>query len=356
MSYQDEVAVVIPAYNPDEKLLSLIDKLCEAQFQYIVILDDGSSFDCKNIFAALASCQNCRLLRHFVNLGKGRALKDAFNFVLNKYPLCKGAVTVDADGQHRPEDVVRCAQALLESPGSLVMGCRDFENGNVPSRSRFGNKLTRRVLSALCGVRVSDTQTGLRGIPADLMPAFLSVKGERFEYETNMLIETKNMGCGIVEVPIETVYIEENKSSHFNPVRDSLKIYAVFGKFVVSALLSSLIDITVFTILVALLKSSFPAYYIIIATALARVISSLFNFTLNKKHVFRSKNTSPKVFIKYYSLCIVQLALSAIGVHYLYDLLPAGETLCKIVVDTVLFFISFIVQREWVFKNAGRAA
>lgn len=183
-----------------------------------------------------------------MNLGKGRALKTAFNHCLlasggisgGADSVCRGipgCVTADSDGQHTPADILACMRSLWDNPESLILGCRDFDGPAVPARSSFGNKCTRQVFRYLLGLSVSDTQTGLRAIPAFFMEKLLEVKGERFEYETNMLIEAKNLNIRILEVPVKTIYIEENKTSHFNPIKDSLRIYLVFGKFLFSSCL-----------------------------------------------------------------------------------------------------------------------
>ena len=180
-SYLKDVIDFIPSLNPDDKLLSPVRSLREEGFTRILVLDEGSREESAPVFARVKSECGCELLRHPINLGKGRALKTAFMYILNTYPACAGVVTVDADGQHKAKDVAACARALLDHPDSLILGCRDFNESGVPARSRFGNRLTRRVFSFLCGLKVSDTQTGLRGMSKRLMEAFLPVMGERFE-------------------------------------------------------------------------------------------------------------------------------------------------------------------------------
>ncbi len=342
--------VFIPSLNPDEKLLDTIRQVKAAGFDTIVLVDDGSREDTRIYFDRAIQKYGCEVLRHYINLGKGRALKTAFNYILQTYPDCQGVVTVDADGQHKGEDVARCAQEMLEHPEALVIGSRDFRRDNVPFRSKFGNILTRNVFHILCGVRVEDTQTGLRALSRQCMTAFLPTKGERFEYEMNMLIDTKEKGIPIREVPIETVYIEENKSSHFNPVRDSLRVYSVFGRFLFSSLSSFLLDILLFALFIYWLKGPIPEYYILLSTVMARLLSSLYNFSINKNHVFRDRKQKQGAWIRYYILCLGEMLCSAVGVHYLYRLMKISEVAIKIVMDLLLFMVSFQIQRGWVFK------
>lgn len=347
----DEIAVIIPTLNPDEKLCNLVIKLKEVGFANIILVDDGSKPSTIHFFDEAVEISGCILLKHPVNQGKGRALKTAFQYIIAEYPHIKGAITVDADGQHSVKDIVACANALLEHPNSLIMGCRQFSEKGIPARSRIGNKFTCKVIKLLCGISLSDTQTGLRGISITYMKTFIEVKGERFEYEMNMLLSAKENNIPFYEVPIETIYLDENQTSHFNPLKDSIRIYAVFGKFLLSSLTSFLIDILLFTLLVSLLKAFLPNIYIIVSTAGARLVSSIANFLINKKTVFRDNSKQVHTVIRYFLLCVVQLLLSAFSVNALYALLQINESVIKIIVDTILFILSFYIQREWVFRK-----
>ncbi len=272
----EKIGIIIPALNPDSKLLNLISELKANGFRDIIIINDGSRADTEPIFHE-AQKEGVTVLRHAVNQGKGRALKTAFNYFLQNHADCAGVVTVDADGQHRIKDILSCAGALLENPDRLIIGCRDFSDKNVPFRSRFGNICTRKMMRILCGITLSDTQTGLRGISIDDMPLLLSIPGERFEYETQMLLTAKDRGIEFVEVPIETVYIKNNESSHFNPLTDSFKIYKLFLKYCISSLSCFAIDILLFSIFAAAIKTLAPRHYILVSTIIARVISSIAN-------------------------------------------------------------------------------
>ena len=290
-----------------------------------------------------------------MNLGKGRALKTAFNYCLNTWPDAPGCVTADSDGQHTPACILKVMKALTDRPDALILGCRNFDEKDVPLRSSFGNKCTRFVFKALVGLAITDTQTGLRAIPTAFMKKLMHTGGERFEFESNMLIDTKEAEVPIVEVPIETVYIEENKTSHFNPLRDSARIYAVFGKFLFSSLSSSVVDLVLFSLFcIALAPVVSGALYITLATVCARVISATYNYLLNYKVVFKSREHHGMAAGKYFVLAVVQMACSAGLVSLLYTLTGGfSELLLKIVVDVFLVFISFQIQREFVYKKRG---
>lgn len=220
-----QISVVLPSLDPDEKLTAVIDGLLCIGFTDIILVNDGSKAENLHFFTDVAAAHpEIHLLHHEVNRGKGAALKTAFQWFLENRPDGLGVVTVDGDNQHHPADTRACCEKMLET-GHVVLGCRDFDQDDVPPRSRFGNKTTSTVFKIFVGMTISDTQTGLRAIPRKAMEIFCGVAGDRFEYETNMLLAIKDHGLAFDEVKIRTVYIEENASSHFHPVRDSWRIY-----------------------------------------------------------------------------------------------------------------------------------
>lgn len=358
MDYREKIAIVIPALDPDEKMVELVKGLTDAGFRRLILVDDGSEIANRSFFRTCKEEYGCEVIRHVVNFGKGIAIKSAFNHILEKCPDIKGAVTADCDGQHTVEDIDLCAGLCMKHPDSLILGCRSFDDGEIPLRSRFGNRCTKIVLKLISGLKVSDTQTGLRGMSVDLIrEVFAGTKGERYEYEMNMLLEAKDRKIPIEEFPIRTIYIEKNARSHFNPFRDSIRIYKVFVKFLLSSFSSFLIDILVYWLLGYLLRPLIPeetmifgvSALILTRTVLARLISSIYNFLMNKTLVFRNQSRSPSVAVKYYILAIVQLTVSALLVNYALLFIPYS-TIRKIIVDTILFGLSFLIQREWVFR------
>ncbi|MCG1021535.1 bifunctional glycosyltransferase family 2/GtrA family protein [Sutcliffiella horikoshii] len=349
MVSNSDVTVLIPAYNPDEKLTTLIEEIIKEGFQQILVVNDGSKADCQSIFSKIKEREECILLEHDVNRGKGQALKTAFTYFLEECPGSVGVVTLDADGQHAVEDMKRVANKLTERPRNLVLGVRDFSGEDIPFRSKFGNVLTKNIARLACGVKISDTQTGLRGIPAHFIKKLLGVTGQRYEFEMNMLMECKSNQIEIEEVKIRTIYLEENKSSHFKPIRDSVRIYTVFLKFILSSVLSFGVDILLFALFIMMLNGIFVESYILLATIVSRVLSSLFNYTLNRKVVFQSH--SSHALIKYFSLSVAQMLASAGGVYIFFELIGFGEVGIKVVVDGLLFLVSYVIQREWVFKK-----
>ncbi len=359
----ERVSIVLPSLDPDEKLLGTIDGLLEQGFADIILVNDGSKPENLRYFEAAAQHPQVHLLHHEVNRGKGAALKTAFRWFLAHRPHAAGVVTVDGDGQHHPEDTAACAAKMLES-GKVILGCRDFTLPQVPPRSRMGNKITCGVFKILCGMTISDTQTGLRAIPTEAVRAFCQVKGDRFEYETNMLLALKEQGIPYGEVKIRTVYIEENASSHFRAVRDSWRIYklilAHFFRYTLSSLLSAALDIGAYSLLAWLLRAA-PSWAVLTVPFVgARAISSLFNFFMNKKLVFRSHVPTGTALLRYYALAVpvllAQLGLTD-GVYWLLRI-PAHRvfwrTLIYALVMTGLYIASFMIQQRWVFAKHPR--
>lgn len=219
--------VLIPAYQPDEKLITTLKALSEKEFG-LVVVDDGSGQDYDRIF--IEAGKYARVIRYSKNRGKGGALKQGIRCVRKCFPQCRYLITADADGQHAPTDIERLSKKLSEEKSLFMIGSRQFV-GEVPLRSRFGNSITRRVYSLVSGVRVQDTQTGLRGFDASIFDWLLSIPGDRYEYEMNVLMAAARDQITIDEMPIETIYENDNSSSHFDPIKDSVKIYKEIIKF-----------------------------------------------------------------------------------------------------------------------------
>lgn len=353
------VSVVLPSLDPDEKLGTVIDGLLEYGFTDIILVNDGSKPENLVYFEEAARHPEVHLLHHEVNRGKGAALKTAFRYFLDNRPEGLGVVTVDGDNQHHPADTRACCEHMLQT-GRCVLGCRDFTLDHVPPRSRFGNHTTSLVFKIFCGMTISDTQTGLRAIPRKYLPLLAEVYGDRFEYETNMLLAFKNFGLPFDEVKIRTVYIEENKSSHFRVIADSWRIYklilAHFFRYTASSLVSFLADSGMVYLLSKCLGGILadPALSAV-ATVGARAVSSLLNFFMNKKLVFQAKVGTGKAMLRYYALAIPQLLVQWLLNQGIYSLFGVAEsqaglrTLIHILVMTVLFIVSFTIQQRWVF-------
>lgn len=223
---------VIPALDPVMSLPQYVAELLRAGVWRVVVVNDGSSADYAKVFAGLEAMAQVTVLQHAENRGKGQALRTAFAHIIDAGWDYHGVVTVDADGQHGTQDVVRICRQIEPDQKTLWLGCRDFSQPQVPRRSYMGNRATSFFFRLLYGIRLPDTQTGLRGIPAAILPWQLNVAGDRFDYEMRVLIYMKRLGVQFREVPIATLY-GESHSSHYRTVRDSWRIAKVLvgGKF-----------------------------------------------------------------------------------------------------------------------------
>ena len=360
MRCQVSTAIILPSLNPDDKFSNVVKGLIEKGFEHIVIVDDGSSEDRQHYFTDAEANSQCKVLHHGVNKGKGRALKTAFAYVKDNMPEIKGVITIDGDGQHLTEDIIRCGNRMLSEKDRVILGCRDFDLPGIPAKSVAGNKTTSKMFKLCYGIKLSDTQTGLRAIPSSYLEAFCKIEGERFEYETNMLLQMKRMGIGFSEEPIETVYEDDNSGSHFNPVKDSWRIFKIMFKFMLSSAGSTIIDLGLFYLVMRLFGSYFGHFAELISTVIARVCSSFANFNANNSIVFANKSNYKRAMFRYYCLCIPQMFVSAglvTGINMLIsNEAPFIATLIKFAVDTCLFFISYHIQREWVFSQKDSKA
>lgn len=346
------VAAVIPAYRPSAALAELASRLSQALTGPVVIVDDGSGPAFAPIFDQCSALPGVTVLTHAINLGKGAALKTGFNHVLCTWPDCAGVVTADADGQHAVEDIVRVAAQLEKNPGALILGVRKFQR-DVPLRSRVGNILSRYIVRVLIGHDLADTQTGLRAIPNALLPQLLRIRSDGYEFELDMLIACKHKGYLVVQTPIETIYIDGNKCSHFNPLRDSLKIYFVLFRFGALSLLTALLDNALFAI--AYLASGGLAY----SQFLARLGALIFNYTAARRAVFLSREQHKRVLPKYLLNVALSGVCSYLLIRLLMDKIGLGVFWSKAAAETVLFLVNFLVQRDFVFtsnKNAAQPA
>jgi len=340
-----DIFIVVPTLDPEEDIMSKFVNELQKEFKNILVINDGSKKIHDEFFKGLED-KGIIVFKHYRNFGKGRALKNAFNYLLNEYENIAGVITCDCDGQHSVKDIKKCAKALLKSPEKLILGVRDFDKENVPPKSKFGNKITRNIFKIFIGLTISDTQTGLRGISKELMDKFMDLSGERYEYETNMLIECKEESIEIDEVGIETIYLNSNANSHFNPLRDSIMIYRLFMKYFIASFSSFILDIILFSSIFGILNINSK---ILAATIMARVVSSIYNYILNSNLIF--KDMSIKSLIKYYIFAIICMFFSGCLVTYLYSLLNINVIIIKIVVDTILWVINLVIQREFVFNN-----
>lgn len=339
-----QTAILIPAYRPTPTLVDLVAALRAETAVPILIVDDGSGPDYAQVFTDCASFPGVEVRRNAVNLGKGMALKHGFNHLLVAQPAIEAFVTADADGQHRPKDILAVAAAC--DARSLVLGVRAFD-GAVPLKSRVGNAISRQVYRFAAGIRLSDTQTGLRGVPRRLAELCLSIRSNRYEFETEQLVTAKNEGFGFKEVAIDTIYLDNNRGTHFHPLRDSFRIYFVLIRYTAASLSTAVIDFIVFALL------SMAGVGIMGANLGARTVAVFVQFYLLKRFVFKAPGSLLRlvVFVAYVA---VMGFVSAAAQIQIADLLPVGITGAKIIVESLLFVLNFLFLRDLLFVRRPR--
>ncbi len=341
-----ETIAVIPAYKPSRRLISLVDEISSLGYRVLVV-DDGSGAESAEVFDSVRMIGRTRVITHEENRGKGAALKTAFDFIHNEDIGINYIVTLDADGQHLVSDMEKVAATAWENPSKLILGSRDFDK-DVPFKSRMGNKITRNVFRMISGSAVRDTQTGLRAFSRMNLCNFMEIDGSRYEYEMNVLMSCKKYGIDILEVPIETVYLDEtNSDSHFHPVKDAVRIYSNIFKFAGASFISFLADYLLFIIFLPIMSGL--TYGIFIANVAARILSAMLNYTLNSRAVFKDDQPAVKTLPKYIALAIFILVANSVILGFFTDILGIVPQAAKIMTEILLFIISFSVQSLLIF-------
>ena len=347
------VVVIIPTIDPDERIVSLVCQLQKRGLSRFVIVNDGSAPKCDELFAELERLGAC-VLHHAINLGKGAAIKTGLAAVRKLFPEATHVVTVDGDGQHLPDDVVRVCRAADGHHDHVVIGIRDLNSRDVPARSRLGNSFSSAYFKFDTGVSCPDTQTGLRAFPLSLAQFALSIPGMRYEYEMNFLTTVVKRNIPLAMVPIATVYEDNNATSHFLAVKDSVRIYSELVRFAGSSLACSAVDLGLFALFTTLFNLE-TALLVTLATVIARMASGLVNFSLNRRWSFSEtgsvRGDRRTQGLRYALLFFAQMLASA-GLVTICSAAPLPLVAIKVVVDSTLFAISYFVQRNWVFKTA----
>lgn len=330
------VQILIPAYQPDNQLIALAKEL-KMVFP-VTVVDDGSGREYAPLFAELEHL-GVKVLHHELNRGKGAALKTGIRYIMEQDDA-EGIVTADADGQHTISDITRVALTMREHADTLIIGGRDFSL--MPPRSRFGNTVTRFIFRLCTGLNISDTQTGLRGLPPCLFQRLLTLDGDRYEYEMNMLLAIKEWKIPYKEISIKTVYIDGNRSTHFHAVRDGLRVFSRVIKYAVSSLFCAAIDYLLYLIFLGFLPVGW-------SYAAARVFSASINYLLNCKLVFGGKPTVSSL-VGYGLLASGSLLAGSITTGLLSSL-GAGSVAAKLLIDCCLFALNYIIQKRLVFRR-----
>lgn len=332
---------LVPAYEPEELMTELLVRLSDNGFDTVVI-DDGSGESFSSLFEKAK--QYATVLTHTENKGKGCAIKTGLAYVKETYGEDCIVVTVDADGQHKVEDAKSLCELVSNAPDTLYLGSRRLE-GKIPLRSRFGNSMTRAVYRISTGLKVHDTQTGLRAFDGTLIDKMLSIRGDRYEYEMNVLLDLARSRIPIKEMEIETIYLNNNAASHFNPLRDSFRVYKEILKFSASSFIGFLVDYVLYTVLLLLTGK------LMLSNVCARVVSASVNFTINRRFVFKSDKSLVRSAIEYFLLAAAILLGNTALLGVLVSVCGINGMIAKIITEVVFFVISWSAQRFIVFRK-----
>jgi len=343
------VIVLIPAYEPDARLVELVHALRNVGPDTdVVVVDDGSGPASRPVFERVRAL-GCDVLHHDHNRGKGWALRYGFGHIAQNFPD-RDVVCADCDGQHAIGDILAVAGRVAASGSAMVLGTRSF-TGDVPARSRFGNTMTRWLFRLSTGRQIGDTQTGLRGYPASMLDWLCTIGGDRYDYELNVLLEACRTGRDIETEDIATIYLAENVSSHFRPLADSLRIYAPLLKFILSSMAAFVIDTVALLVLAASTGS------LLFSVVGARMLSSTTNFLINRRVVFAHGRDRPAgvAALGYFSLVVTFVAVNYLSLLLLTTLQVPLLT-AKVITEVTLFVVGYAIQSRFLFAGKNTVA
>ena len=348
-SHTDRIAL-IPAYQPDEKLPALARE-AESKGFSVIVVDDGSGPAYTELFEETQLYAT--VLTHPFNQGKGCALKTGFSYIRDYHSSTCTIVTLDADGQHTIADALRISEQAYRYPDYLILG-RRVHKEKIPLRSKVGNDITRIVYSLAAGIKVEDTQTGLRGFSGKLLEQMLSIEGSRYEYEMNVLLTCPKLGIPIMEIPVTSIYLNDNQSSHFKPCRDSFLIYKEILKFSASSLTGFLVDYGLFNILCILTAGLGTAASLVASNIIARIVSASVNYQLNRKFVFKQQEHAVRSALQYAILAAVILFGNTLFLSFLTETLSINHMIAKLLTEICFFILSWLVQKKLIFRNHNK--
>lgn len=342
-----EILIIIPAYNPPIDLFKALLAKIDNVFPNILIVNDGSSEEYSSFFKKIE--KKYRVLKHEYNFGKGKAIKTAYSYALDNYQEVLAYVVIDCDNQHDIEDMINCCKMAIKHPDSLVIGVRDFSLQNVPFKSRYGNRITRLMINWLFNCDIKDTQTGLRAITPNIAKKLINISGDRFNYELKCLIFCCEENIPIIEVPIKTIYINNNKESRYNPIKDSIIIYKEFINYYIKLFIPYLFSLLVFLTVFYFWNYNNDLKAILLVNILAGLVNIILNIFLNYKNIYRHNSLGNN--IVYVLKKIFKILLGSFLIYICYNLLNCNLLISKVLIDLILTIIIYIIFRNVGFKG-----
>ena len=357
---ESNAVIVIPALNPPSSFVSYAEALRREGFSRIVVVNDGSRTDKLPVFFKLKRL-GVTVVDHPHNRGQGAALRTGFQYYLDHFQgQSDGVITLNADRQIPPSDVVRIASSLHneQAMGSfaLVVGTRNLEGKNVTDYDYNMGGVMKLLYHMLMGVRLNDPLSGVFGIPDLRVRQCLEIGSDGYAYATSMTMSFEKIG--FLQVPVSYANYEEGVEPAFRKIPDTIRIlYTIFKKFIVYSITSvgaSILDVIMFGIFHSITFRGNPMA-IIYSTICARVISASVNYLLTKHFVFHFKSDSAQETTKsagaFFVLTAMQCICSALIVSAMKMLLGGSAVGIKVIVDTTLFFVSYKIQHKYIFKD-----
>lgn len=346
--------VVIPAYQPDTRLVDLIKQLREKTAYPIVVVDDGSSSGCAEVFREIE--QTCTVLRHSLHMGRGRAIKTALTYAVTAYPQEPGIVVAEADGSFTVSQILEVSDTFREHPEAFVIGARRYRDKG-PLRCRLSDTLFRYVFAFAGGAKLWDARSGLRAFSLSRVPELLDCSGDGAEYDVSVLLDCRQNHVPILEVPLDTVRSDPRPGDH--SLRQFIRVYSALFKYTGVAILSFLVDYLLFRLFYIILSgTNFSALVGISAVRIgnvaARVLSSTLNFTLNRQLVFKDKGNLLVSALKYYAVVVFILLINTCLLMFLNEICGIPAEIAKLITEAVLFTASLLLQRVFVFRGKKR--
>lgn len=343
-----KIALLIPIYEPEADVPSFISNFKEGDLDYFLVVDDGSGPDYKAIFDQIAATTPFEVFSYLNNQGKGAALKEGINYLLNKYKDIDGIVTCDSDGQHRYDDVLSVKRKGMEKANHLVLGEREFSDKNIPWASRFGNRYSSFYCRCLRGKDIEDTQTGLRFIPKCLFDKALKTSGKRFEYEMRFLLSSL-IDTPVELVPIQTIYERSGgHKTHFRKIYDSVLCYWTrFQYFIAGTLLSGL-EVGLYCLASMLIFPFEGVLQIFLSSLLSMAVVGIVHFGL-LRHLFPEGRTGRRI-IRYLLFWAISFGL-IFGLSCPISMSPFPVWLFKLLFELIYASASFWALLAGVIKD-----
>ena len=334
--------LIIPVYNPTKLFLQTLRDLqdtAETRQLSLIVVNDGSQKELA--LFRFPEMKGVTLLSHPVNLGKGAAIKTALQYLQLNRPEVTHALTLDGDFQHRAKDV--STVLAVNTAEQFVIGAREFSTENVPIRSYIGNQFTRFVLFLLSGKKLKDTQSGLRRYGRGFFTLISNIESNRFEFEMDVIMLALKTRQNVFSVGVGTSYIEGNRSSHFNPFFDSMRIYFVLLRYGLSSIAAAVLDIILFSLMIYSGVGKLPAHFI------SRTLGGAFNFVNNHRLVFRSRSDILASLLKYTFLLYLSGCCSYFLLTLMHDEYGMNLFSAKIIAELLMFSLNFLIQRIFIF-------